>query len=249
MKELEGKVIVVTGAGAGIGETVSETLLRNGACVVAAGRDAANVSLLANRLDPAGQRVLPVTTDVRDSASVAAMIHRAVERFGALHGAVNNAGIPGARAPLAESSEADWHDVIATDLTGVFLCLKHELPAVVDSGGGAIVNMSSANGIVGVPGAAAYTAAKHGILGLTRVAALDYAAQGVRVNAIGPGYVATPRLLQMPSDTLDALAHSHPLGRLATREDVAELVSFLLSDRARFCTGGFHVVDGGYTAA
>jgi NAD(P)-dependent dehydrogenase (short-subunit alcohol dehydrogenase family) len=138
--------------------------------------------------------------------------------------------------------------VIGTGLTGVFLSLKAELPAMMESGGGAIVNLSSANGIVGVAGLAAYAAAKHGVVGLTRSVALECADGGIRVNCIGPGYVATPRILQAPQEVLDEMSSSHPMARLAKREEVAELTAFLLSERASFCTGGFYPIDGGYTA-
>ncbi len=138
--------------------------------------------------------------------------------------------------------------MIATNLTGMYLSLKAELPLIVKSGGGAVLNLSSANGVVGVAGLAAYTTTKHGVIGLTRSAALEYADKKVRVNCIGPGYVATPRMNEMPREALDMLGQMHPLGRLATRDEVAELAAFLVSDKAAFCTGGFYPIDGGYTA-
>ncbi len=245
-----GKVALVTGAGNGIGETVAEQLLREGACVGLLGREYESVRSAAVRMDPGGRRSLALEADVRDSRRIKNAIETIIGRFGTLDLAVNNAGIPGpAGIPVPSLDEQTWRDVIDTDLTGTFLCMKFEIEAMLDKRKGAIVNMASANGLVGLAGMAAYTAAKHGIIGLTRCAALELAESGVRVCAVAPGYVATPRILESGAGVTDEMARVHPMKRLASREDVSSLVTFLLSDDAAFITGSVHCVDGGYTAA
>lgn len=249
MDEFDGKVAIVTGAATGNGEAIAAHLFRSGARLVAVGHDAQGLRQLVERLDPTKRQAAFVEGDVRDPRTMEKAVAEALERFGGLHLAVNNVGITGPQdTPLAELSLDDWNEVIGTDLTGTFLSLKAEIPAIARSGGGAIVNLSSANGVVGVAGIGAYTCAKHGIVGLTRSAALECADQGIRVNCVGPGYVATPRMKELPGEVLEQLAELHPMRRLASTADVAEMVAFLLSERSAFCTGGFYPVDGGYTA-
>lgn len=244
-----GKVAIVTGAATGIGESIARALFENGASLVVVGHDEHGLTKLLSGIDPDGARSRALAADVRDPDAMLEGVSIAVESFGGLDMAVNNVGITGPHdTKIEEMSLADWNDVIGTDLTGMFLSLKAELPAMVRRGGGSILNLSSANGIVGVAGIAAYTTAKHGVVGLTRAAALEYADKNIRVNCIGPGYVATPRMNEMPGAALGLMAQSHPMGRLATREEVANMAVFLLSDKASFCTGGFYPVDGGYTA-
>ncbi len=247
--EFDDKVAIVTGASTGLGETIAEELFQRGASVVIAARHEEQARMVGDRLDPTGKRVYACRTDVRDHRSVKNLIDTTLERFGALHLAVNNAGITGpGGVTIPDYDISDWYDVIETDLTGVFFCLKYEIPAMLSSGGGAIVNMSSGNGVVGLAGLAPYTAAKHGIIGLTRSAALEFADKGVRINAVGPGYVDTPRMREAPKEMLSQFAAAHPMGRLAERREVAYLVAFLLADQSAFSTGGFYPVDGGYTA-
>lgn len=249
MTDFQQKIILVTGASTGVGEGIARELLKRGAKVAITGRNPEHLQKAINEWDPTGNSVLAIEADVRKLSDCKRMVSMVLDKFGALHGLVNNAGITGPHGVKIEDYDFEaWQDVMATDVTGTFLGMKFGIPAIIKSGGGAVVNLSACNGVTGIAGIAPYTAAKHAVLGLTRAAALEYAEQGVRINAVGPGYVATPNILALPQDVQAMMAESHPMKRMATREEVAKMVAFLLSDDSRFCTGGFYPVDGGYTA-
>lgn len=250
MSEMQGKVALVTGGGSGIGRSCVEAFARNGAAVIVSDVDEGGGAESVRLVESAGGRATFVRADVSQPADCEAMIGKAIEHFGRLDYACNNAGIGGEQNMIADYSVDGWQKVIAINLSGVFYCMKYEIPAMLRNGGGAIVNMASILGAVGFANSAAYVAAKHGVLGLTQNASLEYSAQNVRVNTVGPGFIRTPLIAELENDrqAYEMLVSLHPIGRLGQPEEVAELVVWLCSDRASFVTGAYIPVDGGYLA-
>lgn len=247
--DFSGKTAIVTGAASGIGAAIAHDLARFGAKVVLADMDDAGMAEVADRIKASGGTAYTQKTDTSAGAEVEALVAFAVAETGGLHLLVNNAGIGGPANPVGEYPLDGWQQVIGVNLTGVFHGMRYGLPEIVKAGGGAIVNMASILGSVGFATAGAYVAAKHGVVGLTKVAAIEYAKAGVRVNAVGPGFIATPLLAKhLDEEALQGIAALHPVGRLGTAEEVSALTCFLLSDQASFITGSYHLVDGGYTA-
>jgi len=250
-KQFSGKVALVTGGASGLGRVSALALAREGAKVLVADVAEREGEATVQMITSAGGAAHFTRADMTQSREVQAMVQAAVKTFGRLDFALNNAGIDGVRARTANYPEEVWHQVINLNLTGVFLCLKYELPILVEQGSGVIVNMSSVAGVTGFPGHAAYTASKHGVIGLTKTAALDYAKAGIRVNAVCPAYTRTPMLSRMldQNPELEAKLISRvPLRRLGTAEEIAQAVIYLFSDAAAFITGHALVMDGGIVA-
>lgn len=251
-ERFDGKVALITGAASGIGKAVALQLAAAGASVVAVDLAEDAAQKVVDQITAAGGAAVAFSADVSDPARLQAAVDGAVEAFGALHLAFNNAGIGGPQGLLADYDDSDdfaaYRKLIEINLNSVYYGMRYEIPAIIAAGGGAIVNTSSILGLVGEPTAAPYTAAKHGVAGMTKAAGAAYAARGVRINSVHPGYIDTPLLAGLPQEAYDALIAKHPIGRLGTAEEVAELVVFLLSDRASFINGSQYVIDGGYTA-
>ena len=247
---LEGKAAIVTGAASGIGRKVAECYAREGAKVIVADVDEKGAMETIDSIKRDDGQAVFVKTDVSNPQECAEMVNAALEQFGRLDLACNNAGIGGEENLTADYSIEGWQKMIAINLSGVFYCMKYEIPAMLESEGGSIVNMASILGQVGFMSAPAYVAAKHGVVGLTRNAAIEYSAQSIRVNSVGPGFIHTPMIEELEEDkeTYNTLVSLHPIGRLGKPEEVAELVVWLSSDKASFVSGAYYPIDGGYLA-
>ncbi len=247
-KDLQGKTALVTGGASGIGRAVALLYGQHGARVMVSDLNEEQGQQVVAELLAAGATARFYQADAADPAQCRQLVQATVAAFGTLDVACNNAGITGELNLTADYSLDGWQKIINVNLNSVFFCLKYELEVMLKQGAGSIINMASILGQVGTPTLAGYVTAKHGVIGLTQTAAQEYAAQGIRINAVGPGYIDTPLLSGFSAETKRALVALHPIGRLGRAEEVAELVIWLSSDKASFVTGAYYPVDGGYLA-
>ena len=249
MNILNNKVAIVTGAGSGIGKATALLYAFEGAKVVVSDIDEKSGHTTVAEITAKGGEAFFIKADTAIPSDHESLVQQTVKQYGGLHIACNNAGIGGSLLPVAKYSIDGWDKIISINLSGVFYGMHWQIPAIIVSGGGSIVNMASILGMVATKNISGYVAAKHGVVGLTKAAALEYADQKIRINAIGPGYINTPLLTKtLDEATINALAALHPIGRLGTAEEVAALVLWLSSSNASFVTGSYYTIDGGYTA-
>jgi len=244
------KTTIVTGAASGIGKSTAELYAKEGANVVLSDIDEKKGNAAVEAINKNGGNAIFIKADVSSHDDCRSLVEQTVKHFGRLDVACNNAGIGGEQNPVADYSIENWNKVIAVNLSSVFYCMKYEIKAMLEAGGGSIVNMASILGNTSFENSAAYVSAKHGVLGLTKNAAVEYAKKNIRVNSVGPAFINTPLIAALKEDkeAYNYLVSLHPIGRLGNPEEVAELVIWLSSDKASFVTGSYYPVDGGYLA-
>ena len=245
---MKNKTVIITGAASGIGKATAQLFASAGANVVVSDIHTLEGEKLAEEICIAGGKASFFKTDVSVAAEMEALVNFAVKTYGKLDIAVNNAGIGGEQNPVADMSIEGWQQVISVNLNSLFYGMKYQIAAMLKTGGGSIINISSILGAVGFAGSAGYSAAKHGVIGLTQTAALEYSAQHIRANAVGPGFIDTPLLDALDLQMKSQLVALHPIGRLGKSEEVAELVFWLGSEKSSFVSGSYYPIDGGYLA-
>ena len=245
---MKNKVVIITGAASGIGKATAELFAKHGASVVISDIQEAEGKATTENIIANGGKASFIKTDVSRPEEMEALVNFAIKTYGKLDIAVNNAGLGGELNPIADMSIEGWNKVIEVNLNSIFYGMKYQIQAMLKNGDGSIVNIASILGAVGFAGSSAYTAAKHGVVGISKAAALEYSSQGIRINAVGPGFIETPLLNALDAEMKSQLASLHPIGRLGTSEEVAELILWLASDKASFVTGSYYPVDGGYLA-